>query len=127
MSWLDEVKWDENGLVPVVAQERSSGRVLMLAWIDREGLAETAETGIAVYWSRSRARRWKKGEESGHLQRVEEIRLDCDGDVIVLIVDQEGGIACHTGRPSCFYRKLIDGCWVEVDAVVRDPKEIYRK
>ena len=127
MSWLDEVKWDERGLVPVIAQETNTGRVLMLAWMDRAALARTAETGDAVYYSRSRARLWRKGEESGHIQRVHEIRMDCDGDVVLLKVDQAGGIACHTGRPSCFFQKLVDGDWVTVEAVLRDPKELYRK
>ena len=125
LSWLDEVSWDEDGLVPVLAQDAASGRVLMVAWTDRAGLAETAATGDAVYWSRSRRRRWKKGEESGFTQRVREIRVDCDGDVILYTVEQSGGIACHTGRVSCFYRKLADGSWQEVDPVIKDPAEIY--
>ena len=127
MSWLDEIQWDDQGLVPVVAQEAQSGRILMVAWADRAALSETAVSGEAVYWSRSRARRWKKGEESGHVQRVLEIRLDCDNDVVVLAIEQIGGIACHTGRASCFYRKLEAGKWVAVDPVLKDPKEIYRK
>jgi len=126
-SWLDEIKWDERGLVPVIAQEANTGRVLMLAWMDRAALARTAETDEAVYYSRSRARLWRKGEESGHIQRVHEIRMDCDSDVVLLKVDQAGGIACHTGRPSCFFQKLVDGRWVTVEAVVRDPKELYRR
>jgi phosphoribosyl-AMP cyclohydrolase len=127
MSWLDEVKWDEQGLVPVLAQDAATGRVLMLAWMDREALARTAETGEAVYYSRSRERLWRKGEASGHIQRVLEIRMDCDNDVVLLAVEQIGGIACHTGRPSCFFQRLVDGRWVTVDAVVKDPGEIYRR
>jgi phosphoribosyl-AMP cyclohydrolase len=127
MSWLDEVTWDADGLVNVVAQDAATGRVLMVAWTDRAGLEETARTGEAVYWSRSRTRRWKKGEESGHVQRVREIRLDCDNDVVVLQVDQEGGIACHTGRASCFYQRLDGDRWVAIDPVLKDPREIYRK
>jgi phosphoribosyl-AMP cyclohydrolase len=126
MSWLDEIKWDDQGLVLVIAQEAISGRILMVAWADRAALTETASTGEAVYWSRSRGRRWKKGEESGHVQRVGEIRLDCDNDVVVFAIEQVGGIACHTGRASCFYRKLEAGQWVTVDPVLKDPKEIYR-
>ena len=125
--WLDEVKWDERGLVPVVAQEAQTGRVLMFAWMDRAALARTAETGEAVYYSRSRERLWRKGEESGHIQRVREIRMDCDNDVVLLKVEQVGGIACHTGRPSCFFQKLVDGRWVTVEAVAKDPREIYRE
>ena len=125
--WLNRVKWDERGLVPVVAQESTTGRVLMLAWMDRAALARTAETGDAVYYSRSRERLWRKGEESGHVQRVLEIRMDCDNDVVLLKVEQAGGIACHTGRPSCFFQSLVDGQWVTVDAIVRDPQDIYRK
>jgi phosphoribosyl-AMP cyclohydrolase len=127
VSWLDEVKWDEHGLAPVIAQEVSSGRVLMLAWMDRVALARTVETGEAVYYSRSRKRLWRKGEESGHIQRVHEIRLDCDNDVVLLKVEQTGGIACHTGRPSCFFQKLVDGNWVTVEQVTKDPREIYDK
>ena len=125
--WLDEIRWDDAGLVPAIAQERDSGRILMVAWMNREALAETAATGRAVYWSRSRSRLWRKGEESGHQQRVREIRLDCDGDVILLEVEQQGGIACHTGRHSCFFSRLEDGRWVAVDPVLRDPDAIYRK
>ena len=125
--WLDEVCWDGAGLVPAIAQEAGSHRILMVAWMNREALAETAATGRAVYWSRSRGRLWRKGEESGHFQRVREIRLDCDGDVILLEVEQQGGIACHTGRHSCFFSRLEDGRWVAVDPVLRDPDAIYRK
>lgn len=126
-AWLEEVKWSPDGLVPAVAQDAGSGRVLMVAWMNREALRETARTGEAHYWSRSRGKLWHKGEESGHVQRVREIRLDCDADVIVLAVEQAGGIACHTGRQSCFYQKLEEGNWVVVDPVLRDPKEIYRR
>ena len=126
-AWLEKIRWSPEGLVPAVAQDAGSGRVLMVAWMNREALRETARTGEAHYWSRSRARLWHKGEESGHVQRVHEIRLDCDADVIVLAVEQGGGIACHTGRQSCFYRKLEDGEWVVVDPVLKDPKDIYRR
>lgn len=125
--WLDEVRWDESGLVPVIAQEADSGTVLMFAWMNREALQRTADGGEAVYWSRSRRRLWHKGEESGHVQKVRAIRLDCDGDVVLLSVDQVGGIACHTGRQRCFYRQLQqDGRWQAVEPVLKDPQEIYR-
>lgn len=123
--WLDAVRWDDKGLVPAIAQDAATGRILMVAWMNREALALTAETGEAVYWSRSRNRLWHKGEESGHMQKVSEIRLDCDEDVIVLKVEQRGGIACHTGRQSCFYRVLNEGVWQTVDPVLKDPKDIY--
>lgn len=129
MDWLDEVKWDERGLVPAIAQEASSGDVLMVAWMDREALAATAARGEAVYFSRSRGRLWRKGEESGHVQQVHELRLDCDGDVVLLRVTQHGhepGIACHTGRHSCFYRRYEQGRWADVDPVLKDPSTIYR-
>jgi phosphoribosyl-AMP cyclohydrolase len=126
-SWLDRVSWNDDGLVPVVTQDATSGRVLMLAWMNRAALAETLETGAAVYWSRSRGRLWRKGEASGHVQRVREIRLDCDQDALLLRVDQVGGMACHTGRESCFFSKFDDGRWVDVDPVLKDPREIYRK
>ena len=125
--WLDAIRWDEHGLVAVIAQEVSTYRVMMFAWMNRDTLAETARTGEAVYWSRSRGRRWKKGEDSGHVQRVREIRLDCDGDVIIVQIEQEGGIACHTGRASCFYQQLVDGHWVTVEPVIKDPNEIYKR
>ena len=125
MNWLEEVKWDSAGLVPAIAQDASSGRVLMVAWMDREALEKTAETGFAHYFSRSRGRQWQKGEESGHVQKVSELRLDCDGDVIVMQIEQVGGIACHTGRESCFYRRLEQGQWRTVDAVLKDPSDIY--
>jgi phosphoribosyl-AMP cyclohydrolase len=126
-AWLDEIRWDDAGLVPAIAQETGTQRILMVAWMNREALAETAATGRAVYWSRSRGRLWRKGEESGHFQKVREIRLDCDGDVVLLEVEQQGGIACHTGRHSCFFSRLEDGRWVAVDPVLRDPQAIYRK
>jgi phosphoribosyl-AMP cyclohydrolase len=125
--WFNQVRWDEQGLAPVVAQEAASGRVLTLAWMNREALAETAKSGEAVYWSRSRKKLWRKGEESGHVQRVVEVRLDCDADAILLRVEQAGGIACHTGRESCFFRKLEYGRWVSADPVLKDPKLIYGK
>jgi phosphoribosyl-AMP cyclohydrolase len=123
--WLDEIKWDEHGLVPAIAQDVHTGRVLMFAWMDRAALAATAQTGEAVYYSRSRARKWRKGEESGHVQRVREIRTDCDNDVVLLKVEQAGGIACHTGRPACFFQKLVDGRWETVEAVAKRPEDIY--
>lgn len=123
--WLDQVKWDKDGLVPAIAQDAMNGRILMVAWMDRAALRLTAGTGLAHYFSRSRQKQWKKGEDSGHLQRVSELRLDCDGDVIVLAIAQEGGIACHTGRQSCFYRRLQDGEWQVTDPVLKDPGEIY--
>ena len=126
-AWLDEVPWNEHGLVPVVTQDASSGRVLTLAWMNREALTQTAKSGEAVYWSRSRKKLWRKGEESGHTQKVRELRLDCDSDAILLRVDQAGGIACHTGRESCFFRKLEDGRWVTTDPVLKDPADIYKK
>lgn len=127
-AWLDAVKWDAQGLVPAIAQERGSGDVLMVAWMNREALAATAARGEAVYWSRSRGRLWHKGEESGHVQVVHGIRLDCDADVVLLTVEQRGhdpGIACHTGRHSCFFRVLRDGRWETVDPVLKDPASIY--
>ena len=124
--WLDAVSWNADGLVTAVACEAATGDVLMLAWMNREALAETAASGRAVYWSRSRSRLWRKGEESGHVQHVRRIRLDCDGDAIVLDVDQEGGIACHTGHRSCFFRALDHGRWRELEPVRKDPGEIYR-
>lgn len=123
--FLDSVKWNNDGLVPAIAQDSQTGRVLMVAWMDRAALAETAQRREAVYWSRSRQKLWHKGEESGHVQAVREIRLDCDADVIVLQVEQRGGIACHTGRESCFYRVLQDGAWQTVDPVLKDPQQIY--
>lgn len=125
-NWLDEVSWDRDGLVPAVAQDAVSGRLLMLAWMNRDALRLTAETGQAVYWSRSRGRLWRKGEQSGHHQIVRELRLDCDNDAVLLSVEQVGGIACHTGRPSCFFRKLEDGSWRETEPPVKNPEEIYQ-
>ena len=127
MSWLDEVPWNEHDLVAVVAQDFSSGRILTVAWMNRASLEETVRTQQAVYWSRSRKRLWRKGEESGNIQKVREIRIDCDADAVLLKVEQVGGIACHTGRESCFFRKLENGKWVEMDPVLKDPKLIYKK
>lgn len=125
-SWLDEVRFGEGGLIPAIAQDHLSGRVLMVAWMNREALRETRVSGRAVYWSRSRDRLWRKGEESGHVQIVHSIALDCDADVILLGVEQQGGIACHTGRESCFFRALQPDGWASVDPVLRDPELIYR-
>jgi phosphoribosyl-AMP cyclohydrolase len=127
VSWLDEVSWSEEGLITAVAQDAVSGRILMVAWMNREALKQTVDTGQAVYWSRSRKRLWRKGEESGHVQKVLEVRLDCDADTVLLKVEQAGGIACHTGRESCFFRKLDDGRWVTTDPVLKDPSRIYKK
>jgi len=130
--WLDAVQWDERGLVPVIAQERASNDVLMFAWMNREALARTVELGEAVYWSRSRQRLWRKGEQSGHVQKVHELRLDCDHDVLLLKVEQlgqpagEATIACHTGRHSCFFELYRDGAWVSVEPVLKDPERIYK-
>lgn len=125
MNWLDAVKWDANGLVPAIAQDHRTGRVLMVAWMNRESLALTVAEQRGIYWSRSRGKLWRKGEESGHVQLLKELRLDCDGDVLVLQVEQLGGIACHTGRESCFYQRYENGNWQIVDAVHKDPHEIY--
>lgn len=124
--WLDAVKWDAQGLVPAIAQDAASGEILMVAWMNREALEETARTSRGVYWSRSRNKLWRKGEESGHVQTVSEIRLDCDNDVVLLKVEQLGGIACHTGRRSCFFQKLENGHWVATAPVLKNPDEIYR-
>ena len=124
-NFINKITWDENGLLPVVAQDATSGRVLMVAWMNNEALALTVQEQRAVYWSRSRKKLWYKGEESGHVQHVKEIRLDCDSDVLILQVEQIGDIACHTGRASCFYRILQDGEWLTVDPVVKNPGEIY--
>lgn len=126
MSWLDKIHWDENGLVPVIAQEHKSGKVLMFAWMNREALAITNETKRAVYWSRSRQKLWHKGEESGHTQVVHEIRLDCDEDVVLIVVEQIGGIACHTGRHHCFFNKLNDGQWQIDQPIIKNPEDIYK-
>lgn len=123
--WLKKVRWDENGLVPVIAQEAATGEILMFAWMNRDALARTVELGEAVYWSRSRKKLWHKGEESGHTQKVLEIRLDCDEDVVLLKIEQAGGIACHTGRHSCFFQKFDGEDWQAVDPVLRDPETIY--
>ncbi len=123
--WLDSVNWNSDGLVPAIAQDATSGRILMMAWMNREALQLTAQQRQGIYWSRSRNKLWHKGESSGHVQQVSEIRLDCDADVVVLQVEQEGGIACHTGRESCFYRVLHDGQWQTVDPVLKDPRDIY--
>jgi phosphoribosyl-AMP cyclohydrolase len=127
MSFLDEVPWDADGLIAAVTQDAHSGKVLTVAWMNREALKQTAETREAVYWSRSRHRLWRKGEQSGHVQRLLELRLDCDSDAVLLKVEQVGGIACHTGRESCFFRKLEDGRWVTTDPVLKDPSLIYKK
>jgi phosphoribosyl-AMP cyclohydrolase len=127
VSFLDEVPWNGDGLIAVVAQDFSSHRVLTVAWMNREALKETADTKQAVYWSRSRKKLWRKGEESGHVQKVREVRIDCDSDAILLKVEQVGGIACHTGRESCFFRKLENGRWVTIDPVLKDPSLIYKK
>ncbi|MBP8087893.1 MAG: phosphoribosyl-AMP cyclohydrolase [Polaromonas sp.] len=131
MNWLDEVRWDERGLIPVIAQEAATGDVLMFAWMNREALQETADSGRAVYFSRSRARLWRKGEESGHVQTVHDIRLDCDNDVILLKITQLGqdsgpSIACHTGRHSCFFHRYDNGQWVAAEPVLKDPQHIYK-
>ena len=125
--WLDALKWDAQGMIPAIAQDAASGRVVMFAWMNRESLQLTVESGNAVYWSRSRARLWRKGEESGNFQKVISIRADCDGDVLLLEIEQVGGMACHTGRESCFFLELRGERWVAVDPVLKDPKEIYAK
>lgn len=126
-NWLDEIKWTADGLVPVVAQESDTGKVLMMAWMNREALSLTVQERRAIYWSRSRNKLWRKGEESGHVQLLKDIRLDCDNDVILLEVEQVGGIACHTGRHNCFYKQLQGDRWVEVEPVIKDPQQIYTK
>ncbi|GEC94880.1 phosphoribosyl-AMP cyclohydrolase [Zoogloea ramigera] len=126
-AWLDELTWDKDGLIPAIAQDAETGDVLMFAWMNRDALARTAETGEAVYFSRSRGKLWHKGEESGHTQKIREIRIDCDNDVVLLKIEQVGGIACHTGRRSCFFQKhFADGRWEAVEPVLKDPKEIYK-
>lgn len=124
-NWLSAVNFDENGLVTAIAQDKDTARVLMVGWMNRESLGKTVASGLATYWSRSRQALWQKGEQSGHVQHVHEIQLDCDGDVLILKIAQDGGVACHTGRESCFFRTLRDGQWVTVDPVIKDPKEIY--
>lgn len=126
MNWLDKIQWDENGLVPVIAQEHKTGKVLMFAWMNREALTLTNESKRATYWSRSRQKLWRKGEESGHSQLVHEIRLDCDEDVILIDVEQVGGIACHTGRHNCFYKKLEDEQWEIDQPIIKNPEDIYK-
>lgn len=126
-AWLDELRWTGDGLMPVIAQQADTGKVLMFAWMNREALALTVQEGYAVYWSRSRNKLWRKGEESGHRQKVLGVFVDCDEDVILLKIEQQGGIACHTGRESCFYRTLKDGEWQSVEPVLKDPKVIYQK
>jgi phosphoribosyl-AMP cyclohydrolase len=123
--WLDEIKWDADGLVPAIAQDAHSGKVLMMAWMNRESLRLTIAEGRAIYWSRSRQKLWRKGEESGHVQQLKDVRLDCDADVLLLSVEQVGGIACHTGRESCFYRRYEDGEWRSVEPVIKNPDDIY--
>ena len=126
MNWLDEIKWDADGLVPVIAQDYKTGKVLMFAWMNREALQQTNDGKQAVYWSRSRNKLWRKGEESGHTQKVHEIRVDCDEDVILLKIEQVGGIACHTGRNSCFFKKLENGHWKIVEPIIKNPEDIYK-
>lgn len=126
MTWLDEVRFDKDGLIPVIAQDCKTGKVLMFAWMNREALKLTAESMQAVYWSRSRNKLWRKGEESGHTQKVHEIRMDCDEDVLLLRIEQCGGIACHTGRESCFFQKLENGQWKTVEPVIKNPEDIYK-
>lgn len=127
LPWLDAVKWDEQGMIPAIAQDAASGRVVMFAWMNRESLQESIRTGNAVYWSRSRQRLWRKGEESGHFQKLKSVRTDCDGDVLLLAIEQVGGIACHTGRESCFFHELQGERWTPVDPVLKNPKDIYAK
>lgn len=125
-SWLEQLKWNDEGLLPVIAQEVNSGRVLMQAWVNREALQAAKNEGQAIYWSRSRNKLWRKGEESGHVQKLIEIYLDCDADSLIYAVEQVGGIACHTGRISCFYRKLDNNKWQEIDPVIKAPEDIYK-
>lgn len=125
--WLKKIEWNDQGLVPVIAQDAANGEVLMFAWMNREALQLTVERGEAVYWSRTRRKLWHKGEESGHTQKVLDIRLDCDSDTILLKIEQTGGIACHTGRRNCFFQKLVDGQWQDVEPVLKDPETIYKK
>jgi phosphoribosyl-AMP cyclohydrolase len=126
-NWLDDIKWTTDGLVPAIAQDAASGKVLMLAWMNRESLQLSVDEGRAIYWSRSRQKLWRKGEESGNVQKIKDIRLDCDNDVILLSVEQIGGIACHTGRERCFYQQLQNGQWVDVEPVLKDPSTMYKK
>ena len=124
--WLDEIKWTDDGLVPVIAQDHKTGEIMMFAWMNRESLALTVKENRAIYWSRSRNKLWRKGEESGHVQELKDIRIDCDNDVVLIKIEQLGDIACHTGRRSCFYQQLQDGQWTAVEPVVKDPKDIYK-
>ena len=126
-AWLDKISWTSEGLVPVIVQESATGDIIMFAWMNREALVRTATGGEAVYWSRSRNKLWHKGEESGHVQKVKEIRMDCDADVVLISVEQTGGIACHTGRHSCFFNKLDNGQWVIDQPVLKSPEEIYHE
>jgi phosphoribosyl-AMP cyclohydrolase len=126
MSWLDEIRWTADGLIPAIAQDSQTGKVLMFAWMNRESLQLTVDEGYAVYWSRSREKLWRKGEESGHKQKIVHIQLDCDEDVLLLSIEQEGGIACHTGRQSCFYRRLVNGEWRVIENVLKSPEHIYK-
>ena len=126
MNWLDAINWDANGLVPVITQDYKTGKVLMFAWFNREALQLTNDSKQAVYWSRSRNKLWRKGEESGHTQSVHEIRIDCDEDVILLTVEQIGGIACHTGRHNCFFKKLENGQWLIDQPIIKNPEDIYK-
>lgn len=125
-TWLEKIKWDKDGLVPAIAQETGTGKILMMAWMNKESLALSVQEGRAIYWSRSRNKLWRKGEESGHVQTIKDIRLDCDNDVVLLEVEQLGGIACHTGRHNCFYKQLQNDQWVEVEQVIKNPDEIYK-
>ena len=126
MSWLDEIRFTEDGLIPAIAQDANTGKILMFAWMNRESVALTVENGYAVYWSRSRQKLWRKGEESGHQQKIISIQMDCDEDVLLLKIEQQGGIACHTGRESCFYRQLIDGEWQTIENVLKNSDDIYK-
>lgn len=126
-TWLDKINWSSDGLIPAIAQDAVSRKILMVAWMNREAVKLTVETGHAVYWSRSRKKLWHKGEESGHVQNIKEMYLDCDEDVLLLLVDQVGGIACHTGRHNCFFNKLVDGQWVVTAPIIKDPEKIYNK
>lgn len=125
--WLDTINWSADGLIPAIAQDKNNGKILMVAWMNREALKRTVESGEAVYWSRSRKKLWHKGEESGHTQKIDAIHLDCDEDILLLSVEQKGGIACHTGRQSCFFRQLKNGEWVVTEPVIKDPSQIYTK
>lgn len=125
--WLDTINWSADGLIPAIAQDKNNGKILMVAWMNREALKRTVESGEAVYWSRSRKKLWHKGEESGHTQKINAIHLDCDEDILLLSVEQKGGIACHTGRQSCFFRQLKNGEWVVTEPVIKDPSQIYTK